>query len=61
MFFLNKIYNIEFTEDEINTMNEIFKISIKKFNKFKKKGVNYRVSKKSDYFFSVVNKFYNCN
>lgn len=56
---MSKSYNIEFTEEEIDTMNEIFKISIKKFNKQLAKGGKIRESKKTNVFFSAINKFYN--
>lgn len=55
---MNKKYIIEFTEKEVDVLNEIFKVSIKKFNqKMVKSGM--KANKKTDVFFSAVNKIYN--
>lgn len=55
---MDKKYIIEFNEKEIDVLNEIFKVSIKKFNqKMFKSGM--KSNKKTDLFFSAVNKIYN--
>lgn len=55
---MDKKYIIEFTENEVDVLNEIFKVSIKKFNqKIIKNGI--KLNKKTDTFFSAVNKIYN--
>lgn len=55
---MDKKYIIEFTEQEIDVLNQIFKISVKKFNqKILKSGM--KTNKKTDVFFSAINKIYN--
>lgn len=56
---VSKKYIVEFTEDEIDTLNEIFKISIKKFNLKFSRNKNIKNNKKTDTFFSAINKIYN--
>lgn len=54
-------YVIEFTEDEIDFTNKVFKTSLKNINKIKMKACNRNVqsNKDLDLFYSVINKFYN--
>lgn len=54
---MDKKYIIEFTEKEVDVLNEIFKVSIKKFNQKMVKG-GMKANKKTDVFFSAVNKIY---
>ena len=55
----NKTYNITFTEDEIDLLNNIFKVSIKKFNKNIAKNHMNPKNKQVDLFFNAINKIYN--
>lgn len=58
---MEKTYNIEFSESEIDVANNIFKIMSKSINKQlgKAQDVKTKKSKELDCFFSVINKFYN--
>lgn len=55
---MDKKYIIEFSEKEIDILNEVFKVSIKKFNQKMVKG-GMKANKKTDTFFSAINKIYN--
>jgi len=54
-----KKYIIEFTDDEIEVVNGIFKVAQKNLHKQLLKKQNLKNDRKIDLFFSVINKFYN--